>query len=254
MGFHHLDQYADVHGGLAHIAPAGRVLGTFTIAIAAALLPPAAWPEMLLLLAVVALLAIFARVPLLTLLRRAALPFALLALASLGVLVLAPGLPVGTIGPLTVTDSGMVRFGSALLRGGAAIAAGVLLVSTTRFPELVEALRELRLPPVVTASLGLAYRFLYLLTDELGQLQRAAASRNAGSGSVARRRLLLGISASAVTRSFARSERVHRAMVARGYTGALPSLRPQPLDAYSVRALLLLLATLTALVLAARFR
>jgi cobalt/nickel transport system permease protein len=254
MGFHHLDQYAGAHGGLAHVAPAARVVGTVAIALAAALVPPGAWPEMALLILLVAALAWHARVPPLPLLRRSAPPLALLALASLGVLVLAPGAPLGRLGPFAITDQGAVRFGSALLRGSAAIGAGVLLVSTTRFPDLVEALRELRLPTVVTASIGLAYRFLYLLTDELAQLQRAAASRNAGRGRVARRALLLGVTASAVTRSFARSERVYRAMLARGYTGALPSLRPQPVDARSGLAVFTLVLLLASIVLAARLR
>lgn len=252
MGFHHLDHYADVHGPLARVAPAGRVLATVLVALAAALLPLGAWPAMVGLLALVLALGRYAGVPLATLLRRAAPPLGFLLLASLGVLVLAPGETVARIGPLGVTDAGVLRFGSAVLRGGAAILAGVVLISTTRFPELVEALRELRLPLVVTAALGLAYRFLYLLTDEVAQLQRAAASRNARGGAVARRELMLGITASAIGRSFARSERVHRAMLARGYHGALPTLRPQPLDAHSVAVLAGLALALSLVVLWAR--
>ena len=253
MGFHHLDQYAETEvSGLMPVAPAARVLGTVAIALAAAVLPAGAWPELLLVVVLVVVLSRLARVPLATLLRRASVPLAFLALAGAGLLVLSPGNPVAGFGPFTVTDGGLTRVGSALLRGGAAIGAGVLLVSTTRFPDLVEGLRELRLPAVVTASIGLAYRFLYLLMDEVAQLQRAAASRNAGGGRVARRRLMMGITASALTRSFARSERVHRAMLARGYTGALPSLHPHPLDARSLGGLLLLTIFLAAVVAAAR--
>jgi cobalt/nickel transport system permease protein len=254
MGFHHLDQYAVVSSGVTRLAPAARVLATLAIAVAAALLPVAAWPELAALVGLVLLFSRFARVPLATFLRRASLPLGFLALASAGVLVLAPGQPVAAVGPFTMTDQGAARFGSALLRGTAAIGAGVLLVSTTRFADLVEALRELRLPAVVTASLSLAYRFLYLLNDEIAQLQRAAASRNAGRGRVQRRTLLIGIVASALTRSFARSERVHLAMLARGYTGALPALHAHPLDARSGRALAALGLGLLLLVATARFR
>ena len=254
MGFHHLDHYADVHGPLDRVAPAARVLGTVLVAVAAALLPLGAWPPMLALLALVLALGRFAGVPLATLLRRAAPPLGLLLLASLAVLVLAPGETVARVGPLAITDAGVQRVGSAVLRGGAAILAGVVLISTTRFPDLVEALRELRLPLVVTAALGLAYRFLYLLTDEVAQLQRAAASRNARGGAVARRELLLGITASALHRSFDRSERVHRAMLARGYQGTLPTLRPQPLDRRSAAALAGLALALLLLVAWARTR
>lgn len=236
MGFHHLDRYADAGGPLARLAPAARVLGVVVIALGAALLPPGAWPQMTALLLLVLLLAVLARVPLAVFAARAAAPLALLALASAAVLVLAPGEPLARLGPLALTDAGLQRFTAALGRGAAAVGAGVLLVSTTRFPELVEALRELRLPAAVTAALGLAYRYLYLLTDELERLRRAAASRNARRGSAPRRRLLVALAASAFTRSYARSERVHRAMLARGYTGALASLRPHPLERGSALA------------------
>jgi cobalt/nickel transport system permease protein len=98
-------------------------------------------------------------------------------------------------------------------------------VSTTRFTELVQALRSLRTPDVVTTSLGLGYRFLYTLTDEVERLRRAARSRNAGDGSASRRRLLMGITAAALHRSFDRSERVYQAMLGRGYTGQMPALK-----------------------------
>lgn len=249
MGFHHLDQFAHASGAFARIAPAARVLGTFLIAIGAALLPLGAWIAMVLLVALVLAVARYARVPWATLLRRATPPLAFVALASFAVLFLAPG---SVVGPFGITDAGVVRFGSALLRGGAAVLAGVLLVSTTRFPELVQGLRELRLPRVVTESLALAFRFLYLLNDEIVQLQRAAASRNAQAGAVSRRRLFMGIAASAVTRSFARSERVHRAMLARGYDGTSRLLHAHGMDAHSRRALLLLGALVTLVVVGAR--
>lgn len=230
MGFHHLDEFADSAGPLTRVAPAARVLGTVLLAVGAALLPLGAWLQMLLLGALVLLLARMGRVPLKTLLLRSAPPLLFLALASAAVLVLAPGAVIARLGPLAVTDQGALRVGSALGRGTPAILAGVLLISTTRFPELVAALRELRLPLVVTAALGLAYRFVYLLVDELAQLQRAAASRNARAGAVPRRNLIAGLTASALGRTLARSERVHRAMMARGFTGALPALQRHELD------------------------
>jgi cobalt/nickel transport system permease protein len=231
MGFRHLDQYADASGLLQRVPPAARVLITVLVALAAALLPLGAWLQMLLLLSGVLLLALLARVPLATLLYRSAPPILLLMVASGGVLVLAPGPVLARVGPFAITEPGALRVASAIGRGVPAILAGVLLISTTRFPELVAALRELRLPLVVTAALGLGYRYIYLLVDEVAQLQRAAASRNARAGAVPRRAVLAAIVASALGRSLARSERVQRAMVARGFTGTLPALHRHPLDA-----------------------
>ncbi len=251
MSFHHLDRYADVPSPLTSVAPVARLLGTATVAVGAAVLPLGAWPQIAALLLLVAVLAALGRIPARVFLLRLAPPLAFVALVSVAVLALAPGRPLLRVGPIPITDAGLVRFGSTLGRGAAALGAATLLVSTTRFTEVVEALRALRLPDVVTTTLGLAYRFLYVLNDEVEQLRRAARSRNAAEGAVKRRTLLLGIAAAALTRSFARSERIHRAMLSRGYAGTMPSLDPHPLDGRSAAALAALAGVVAAVVVSA---
>lgn len=205
-----------------------RVLGTVIIALGAAALPLGAWPQMALMALLVAALAAIARVRPRPFLIRLLPPLGFVVLVSIGVLVLAPGRPLAALGPLTITDAGVLRFGSAMGRAAVALGAAVILVSTTSFTDLLHALRTLRLPVMVTTSLGLAYRFLYTLDDEVERLRRAARSRNASAGTASRRRLYLGITAAALQRSFARSERVHQAMLSRGFHGTLPRLHPAP--------------------------
>lgn len=228
MSFHHLDQYAAVDSVITRLSPEVRLIGTVLVALAAALLPLGAWSQMAILAGVVAGLAAMARLRPADFFRRVAPPFAFVLLVSLAILFLAPGETVARAGPLRVTDAGLLRFGSAAGRAAVALGAAVILVSTTRFTELIEALRSLRAPAVVTSSLGLGYRFLYTLTDEVERLRRAARSRNAANGSASRRRLLIGITAAALHRSFDRSERVYQAMLGRGYTGRMPALRTPP--------------------------
>lgn len=228
MSFHHLDQYAHVNSPITRRAPAVRLLVAVVLAVGSALLPLGAWPQMAALGLAVAALAALARIRPAVLLRRLALPLGFVALVSVGLLVLAPGAPIVTVGPLAITDGGAVRFGSAVGRAIVALGAAIVLVSTTRFTELLGALRTLRLPAAVTTALGLAYRYLYILNDEVERLRRAARSRNAAGGTAPRRRLLIGIAATALRRSFDRSERVHHAMLGRGYTGTMPALRAPP--------------------------
>jgi cobalt/nickel transport system permease protein len=235
VGFHHLDEFARVDSAITRRSPTERLLGTVTLALGAALLPLGAWPQMVALGAVVLCLAVVARIRAGPFLARLAPPLAFLTLVSAAVLVLAPGQAVASIGPVRITDAGVLRFGSAAGRGAIALGAAVVLVSTTSFPEIVRALRRLHLPEIVTTSLALAYRFLYILSDEVIRLRRAARSRNAGDGSTSRRRLMVGIAAAALQRSFARSERVHQAMLSRGYTGEMPALTGRP---YTGRPLL----------------
>lgn len=228
MSFHHLDQFAAVDSAITRRSPTIRLLGTVVIAAGAALLPLGAWPQMAALGALVVVLAILARIRPGPFLARLAPPLGFVLLVSAAILVLAPGKAVAALGPLTITDAGLLRFGSAAGRGAVALGAAVVLVSTTAFPEVVRALRRLRLPELVTTALGLAYRYLYILTDEVGRMLRAAGSRNASAGAASRRRLMVGVAAAAFQRSFVRSERVHQAMLSRGYTGDMPSLDEAP--------------------------
>lgn len=251
MSFHHLDRWAAVPSPLTRLAPTARLLGAIVVAVGAALLPLGAWPQIGALLAFAIAAALLARMPPLAILRRVAAPLGLVLLMSVGIMVLAPGDPVARLGPLAATDAGVLRFGSILGRAAAALGIMVVLVSTTRFTELLQALRELRLPAVVTDSLGLAYRYLYLLNDEVERLRRAARSRNAATSAAARRRFLTGITAAALARSYARSERCHQAMLARGFDGALPSLAPRPLDRRSLAVLAGTVAGVAGLVLSA---
>lgn len=252
MSFHHLDQYAHVDSPVTRRAPVVRVAGTVLIALGAALLPLGAWSQMAALALLVGGLVAAARIRPGDFALRIAPPLAFVVLVSAAVLVLAPGEPLARVGPLVVTDAGLLRFGSALGRASVALGAAVVLVSTTPFTELVEALRTLRLPAAVTTALGLAYRYLYILTDEVERLRRAARSRNAGGGSASRRRLMVGITGAALQRSFDRSERIHRAMLARGFTGRMPALHPRPAGGRPVLELAVLAVLVAALTASAR--
>lgn len=252
MGFHHLDHYAAVASPITRTAPAARVVGAVGLALSASLVPLGAWGAMAAVLGLSLGVAHVARIPPGVLLARAAVPLAFLGLASAGVLFMAPGSVVAALGPLKVTDEGVVLFASALGRGAAAVVSGVVLVSTTPFPELVAALRELRLPRVVTSSLALAYRFLVVLGEEVARVRRAAQVRNGGRGSVAVRRLAVGMAAAAFARSYDRSERVFRAMRVRGYRDSVPSLTYRGLDPGSAVRVGGLLTVAAALVVAAR--
>lgn len=234
MSFRHLDQYADRSTVVTRLSPVTRLLGTVTIAVGASVLPLGAWPQLAALVVVVTLVSAAAGIPARSLVLRMAAPFTFVFAASAALLVLVPGETVAAFGPLRVTDAGLERFGSSLGRAAVALAAAVVLVSTTRFPELVDALRVLRLPRAVTTALTLAYRILYVTVDEVERMQRAARSRNAGHGAAKRRRLLAAIVAAVIQRALFRSERTHQAMLARGFRGELTSLHQPPLDVRSV--------------------
>jgi cobalt/nickel transport system permease protein len=252
VSFQHLDQLAGDDSAITRRSPQVRLAGVVLIAVGAASLPLGAWPQLAAMAALVLALAAAAGLTPGRLARRVAPPLGFVLLVSAGVLFLAPGDAVARIAGVTITDAGLLRFGSALGRAAVALGAAVILVSTTRFGDLVRALRSFRLPAVMTDSLGLAYRYLYILDDEVERVRRAARSRNAGAGSAPRRRLLMGIAAAALRRSLDHGDRVHQAMLARGYTGQVPALRPPAYDGRPLLELGTLAIALAALVASAR--
>jgi cobalt/nickel transport system permease protein len=162
-----------------------------------------------------------------------ALPFALVAVSA----IFAPsGQPLAewTVGSLRVvpTDVGLIRFGSILLRTWLSVQAGILLVAVTQFPDLIHALEHLRVPAVLTTIIAFLYRYLFVLTDEVMRLLRARASRSAtlpnqkgGRNVLWRARITGNMAGQLFLRSYERSDRIYNAMLARGYSGQLRTLR-----------------------------
>jgi len=140
---------------------------------------------------------------------------------------------------LIPTDYGLIKFGSILLRSWLSVQAGILLVATTNFPDMIHAFEHLHVPAVLTTIVAFLYRYLFVLTDEVFRLLRARQARSAAvahppgergprSGrSVAWRARVTGDMAGQLfLRSYERSDRIHNAMLARGYTGQLRTLHP----------------------------
>lgn len=162
-----------------------------------------------------------------------ALPFALVAVSA----IFAPsGQPLAewTVGSLRVvpTDVGLIRFGSILLRTWLSVQAGILLVAVTQFPDLLHALEHLRVPTVLTTIIAFLYRYLFVLTDEVQRLLRARASRSAalpgqksGRNVFWRAQIAGNMAGQLFLRSYERSDRIYNAMLSRGYTGQMRTLR-----------------------------
>ena len=163
-----------------------------------------------------------------------ALPFALAAISA----IFSPlGTPLAewTLGPFTLipTDYGLIKFGSILLRSWLSVQAAILLVATTRFPDMIHAFEHLRVPAMLTTIVSFLYRYLFVLTDEVMRLLRARESRSAtvagqksGRNVVWRARVTGNMAGQLFLRSYERSDRIYNAMLARGYTGQLRTLNP----------------------------
>jgi cobalt/nickel transport system permease protein len=128
---------------------------------------------------------------------------------------------------IAVYQDGLILAKGILLKAAISTFSVLLLAATTPFNHQLSALAALGLPRLALTVLSLLYRYLFLLQDELARVMRAAAARNWRSGSPALRlRAAGGILGSLFLRAHARGERVHAAMLSRGYEES--AVRPQP--------------------------
>ena len=118
----------------------------------------------------------------------------------------------------------VVEASSILIKNGLALATMLVLAGTTPFPVLLTAMRRLGVPLVLVATLQFMERYRYVLLDEVNRMataRRARTFRRRGSLSWSTLGGLIGM---LFLRTFERAERVHGAMIARGWSGVIRSL------------------------------
>ena len=234
MHINALDTYLPGDSPVHRLDPRVKVVLTLLLILTAAVTPDGRWAAFCALQAALLVFACVARMGLGRHARRSAvaLPFALAALTvafSTRGAVLWEGRVAGVV--LTVTLEGLVRFASIVARSFLSVQGAVVLAGTTKFPDILRALRSLRVPSVLIAVAGFLYRYLFVLADEARRMMRArearSAARSGGGGRNVswRARVAGGMAGSLFIRSYERSERIYDAMVARGYDGEVRTLR-----------------------------
>lgn len=98
------------------------------------------------------------------------------------------------------------------------------LASVTPMRKLLVAMRRLGMPAVLVATLQFMYRYLHVLADELDRMVQARRSRNFRRSGRLDWGLLTGLIGVLFLRAFERGERVHAAMLARGWDGTIRTL------------------------------
>ncbi len=240
MSFHIFDRYLPGESLVHHLDPRAKVVAAGLFMLSTLLLPDGAWLAMLGTLGVLLVLVRWAGLPARVFWTRSLviLPFTLTGLTTLFI---TPGATLLAFSPgpwhLTITDAGVVRFLSIMARSVLALQSAILLTATTPFPDLLHALRHLHVPRVLVSILAFMYRYLFVLGDEAERLLRGRRARSARLPGVTatpgwawRGRVTGHMVGQLFLRSLERGERVHQAMLARGYRGYIYTLHPHVLQ------------------------
>lgn len=225
------DQYLHRQSVVHTLDPRVKVVATLLYIFAVGITPEGVWWAFGLQFGLLLAVVIWARLSIFYTIRRSfiAAPFIL---AVLAVPFTTPGNELFIIPGLewTISEPGLIRFGSILLRAWLAVQSAILLVTTTRVTDTFWALAALRFPRLLVATIRFMYRYLFVLADEATRMLRARASRSprikgAGRPSLFWQGKVAGsMIGNLFLRSLERSERVYEAMVSRGYDGQMRSL------------------------------
>ncbi|MGW6739824.1 cobalt ECF transporter T component CbiQ [Streptomyces sp. NPDC055025] len=167
-----------------------------------------------------AVVAAVARVPAGFLLRRLLIEIPFVAFAVLMPFVV-PGDQVRFLG-LSLSVPGLWGAWNVLAKGTLGVAASVILASTTELRSLLLGLQRLRLPSLLVQIASFMIRYGDVITDEMRRMSIARRSRGFEARGVRHWGVLAKSAGALFIRSYERGERVHLAMVSRGYTGTMP--------------------------------
>ncbi|HYP40616.1 MAG TPA: cobalt ECF transporter T component CbiQ [Chloroflexia bacterium] len=262
MHIHFLDPYRPGASPIHALDPRVKLVLALAFILTTSLTPVGAWPIYILLFSISLSLVILSELGIGSVLKRAnlALPFVLAALP----LVFTAGAPILFViplgfGTLEVSQEGVIRFASITFKSWVSVQIAIVLAATTRFPELLTAMRALKVPRLLVAIFGLMWRYLFVLADEAMRLMRARAARSGhpptpgakvGGTIPWRARVTGGMAGNLFLRSFERGDRIYAAMSARGYDGEIRTFPLPKLAASHIIVLalgLLLLLSLLAL-------
>jgi len=212
----HFHGHSPVHRAPAHL----KVLALLGFMLVVVATPRQAYAlfalEAAVLLGVVAL----SRVPLRYLLPRMVveLPFVVFAVLMPFI---AHGPQTEVLG-VSVSEPGLVAGVALLVKGTIGVLASLTLAATTEPQDLLRGLQRLRAPDLVVQIMGFMIRYLDVVTAELRRMMTALRSRGCDPRSPRHWPVLARSLGALFIRSYERGERVHLAMLSRGYDGRMP--------------------------------
>jgi cobalt/nickel transport system permease protein len=127
------------------------------------------------------------------------------------------------LGPLAISG-GWVSCVAIVIRSLLTVAAAVILIAVTGFPSVCWAFERLGMPRTFAMQLLFLYRYIFVLIEEGRNASRARELRSAGKVSMGMATFgsLVG---HLLLRTWERAERIHMAMLARGFTGEFHARR-----------------------------
>lgn len=184
--------------------------------------PITRWPAFVAFFLLLVAAALASKIPLLLLFKRALIEIPFIFFA-----ILMPFFGTGEkfeIAGIELYREGLLAGTSIVVKGTLGVLAAVILSTTTTAREILRGLERLKLPAVMVQIASFMLRYVNVISDEMERMKVARESRGFVATGIKHWKVLSTSAAALFIRSYERGERVHLAMLSRGFDGNLPSL------------------------------
>ena len=202
------------------LAPHVKLVALVTFVSAVAVTPRYALWAFAIDAILLAVVAVAARVPAAVVARRVLVvtPFLIVA-------VLLPFIghgPRTELGPIEVSTDGLWAAWNIAAKALLGATASIVFTATTPIPEILTGMTRLRVPRPVVAIIAFMVRYLDLISEQLHRMRLAMTARCHDPRWLWQARPVAAAAGTLFVRTYERGERIHDAMIARGYTGHMP--------------------------------
>ena len=220
----YIHRHSVVHSLPSHPKIIAALLFIFTVVAT----PITWWFNFLGYFVLIIAVAITAKIPLKTLFTRALIeiPFVFFA-------ILMPFFGKGevvTVGPFDLYQEGLIAAAGILIKGTLGVLTAITLSTSTTAREMLRGLEKLKLPTLMVQIASFMLRYVNVVNDEMERMKVARESRGFNATGIKHWKVLATAAGALFIRSYERGERVHLAMLSRGYTGVLPHEEPPKLS------------------------
>ena len=213
----------DPRSPIHRLDPRAKLIGLAVVTFVAVSTPLRAWPAYAACAAALIVVAALGRIGPRTLWTRARVVLPLVLFVAIFVPFVREGDPVD-LGPFTVSEQGLATFATVSAKAILGTISAVLLGATTSFPDVLHALERLRAPRLLILIAAFMYRYLFVIVDEVRRMRAALTARGYAPRHALQVAAIGRVATALFLRTYERAERVHLAMLARGWRQAMPRL------------------------------
>ena len=223
-GLHlHSGVAGNTHSPIHRLDPRAKLIGLASITFVAVSTPLGAWPVFVACALALATVAALARVSPRTLWSRAKVVLPLVLFVAVFVPFFRGGQQLD-LGPVDVSKEGLATFATVSAKAILGTLSAVLLGATTSFPDVLHALERLKMPKLLILIAAFMYRYLFTIVDEVQRMRAALAARGYAPRHALQVQAIGRVATALFLRTYERAERVHLAMLARGWRQSMPRL------------------------------